>query len=239
MVTMLIILCCITKFAKRYDTEIIKAYKSDNPWKTPTWPEDFYNYINNYWYFSSADKVTKVEDEYVKPWAEYLFNKYNESKGNVLWTEKNKVTTQAARSYSPRIVMRLDENGNPLRTAKNKVTSQKPQPVQNKPMEFSPELVSKIDKLAEERWLEWNTIKKMKVLNKEVDKGKWYHTETENEIYALKKQVIIEYLKAKWKTLKDWWQDNTIIDIKQWKTRVHWHVVGKLYRDLKREWIIK
>ena len=83
----------ILKFAKRYDDEIIKAYKKDNPWKTPTWPEDFYNYINNYWYFASADKVSKVEDEYVKPWAEYLFNKYNwAGRNNVTANDKNKIT---------------------------------------------------------------------------------------------------------------------------------------------------
>jgi len=470
----------ILKFAERYDNEIIKAYKSDNPWKVPTWPEDFYNYINNYSYFSSADKEVKVEDEYVKAWAEHLFKTYNEWKNNVLWTEKNKVTTQAARTsrpsirmnvdewekknsknvvtdfwkqpplnndtknwkrvvvnsdwnaatfyhgtpnwwfkefdmasrgtsndfswfgdfgkwfyfttdeetaknyatlndkvewkapevykvklymdnpldfrkrfaakkeidavyrksvernwnylgslnneeqaqldnvfkkywfkneeerdefdelvdslwdnwwdwdmssrwydgvigvwsnweervvfdknqieiistekqeiknkatnndknkvtsmraYRPQITMKLDENWNPLK--KNKVTKQ---PVQNKPMEFSPELKSRIDEMAAERGLEWNTISKMKVLNKEVDKGKWYQTPIEKEIYNLKKQVIREYVKAKWKTIKDRWQNNTIVDIKQWKTRVHWHVVGKLYNDLKDEWIIR
>lgn len=486
----------ILKFAQRYDTEIIKAYKSDNPWKTPTWPEDFYNYINNYnavpvnmnlWTESKEwlqYSETKVEDEYVKAWAEHLFKVYNGNKNNVIANDKNKVTTQAARTsrpsirmnveerekktsknvvvnpdwkqvptnnesknwkkvvvdskwkaysfyhgtpnwwfeefdmnsrgsandlssfgdfgkwfyftpdrqeainyatlnnkvewknpevyevklymnnpldfrkyydgkreieavyrksvnrnwnylgslneeeqaeldkvlnkywfkdeeerddfadlidslwdnwgdwdmsahgydgviwvnghgeervvfdknqieiikhekqqlkngatsndknrvtnnaaraYSPTIVMRLDENGNPIK--KNKVTSKKP--TQNAPMKFSPELVEKVDKLAEERGLEWNTIKKMKVLNKEVDKWKWYQTETEKEIYNLKKQIIIEYVKSKWRTIKDKWQKKTIVDIKQWKTRVHWHVVGKLYRDLKKEWIIK
>jgi hypothetical protein len=138
------------------------------------------------------------------------------------------------RAYRPQITMKLDENWNPLK--KNKVTKQ---PVQNKPMEFSPELKSRIDEMAAERGLEWNTISKMKVLNKEVDKGKWYQTPIEKEIYNLKKQVIREYVKAKWKTIKDRWQNNTIVDIKQWKTRVHWHVVGKLYNDLKDEWIIR
>ena len=174
--------------------------------------------------------------EWEKDWPIYSYALFypNKYKKNVVANDKNKVTSSAMRAYRPQITMKLDDNGNPVK--KNKITKQ---PVQNAPMKFSSELVSKIDKLAEERWLEWNTIKKMKVLNKEVDKWKWYQTETEKEIYNLKKQIIIEYLKAKWKTIKDKWQKKTIVDIKQWKTRVHWHVVGKLYRDLKREWIIK
>lgn len=83
----------LLKFAKRYDDEIIKAYNKDNPWKTPTWPEDFYDYINDYYSFSTMDKVSKVEDEYVKQWAEYLFNKYNwAGRNNVTANDKNKIT---------------------------------------------------------------------------------------------------------------------------------------------------
>ena len=165
-----------------------------------------------------------------------------DKKNGVLATDKNRVTswkTMAARASRPSIRMNVEEREkkNPTANPMNKVTSKKP--TQNAPMKFSPELVEKVDKLAEERGLEWNTIKKMKVLNKTVDKGKWYQTETEKEIYNLKKQIIIEYVKSKWRTIKDKWQKKTIVDIKQWKTRVHWHVVGKLYRDLKREWIIK
>lgn len=102
----------ILKFAQRYDTEIIKAFKSDNPWKTPTWPEDFYNYINNYSYSPSADKEIKVEDEYVKAWAEHLMKAYNGNKNNVIATDKNRVTswkTQAARASRPSIRMNVEE----------------------------------------------------------------------------------------------------------------------------------
>ena len=83
----------LLKFAKRYDDEIIKAYNKDNPWKTPTWPEDFYDYINDYYSFSTMDKVSKIEDEYVKQWAEYLFKKYNwAGRNNITSTDKNKIT---------------------------------------------------------------------------------------------------------------------------------------------------
>ena len=162
-----------------------------------------------------------------------------ESKNKVTSNWKNNITngkTMAARSYSPTIVMRLDNNGNPIKTAKNKVTSRK-KTENNSDSKFSPELVKKIDKVANSKGIEWNTLKKMKILNKTVDKGKWYQTDAEREIYDLKKQIITEYVKSNWNEILDRWYGNTIVEIRQWKTRVKRHIVGKLYKELKKQWI--
>lgn len=456
----------ITKFAKRYDDEIIKAYKSDNPWKTPTWPEDFYNYINNYWYFESADSVVKVEDEYVKPWAEHLFNKYNEWKTNVLWTDKNKVTTYAARARRPEIRMNVDEwekknsknvvtafwkqpplnketknwkrvvvnsdwkaatfyHGTPnwwfkefdmasrgtsndfswfgdfgkwfyfttdAETAKNYATlndkvewkapevykvklymdnpldfrkrfaakkeidavyrksiernwnylgslnkqeqaeldnvfkkywfkneeerdefdelvdslwdnwwdwdmssrwydgvigvwlngeervvfdksqieiiGTEKQEIKNKATNndknkvtsmraYRPQITMKLDEngnpvkknksksiddrvnaLADKKGITWNRLKKMKQLNKTVEKNKWFTTPEEREIYKLKNEIIMEYVIRKGLEINDLWK-NTVVDIRQGKTRVHRHLSGNVYRKLKKKWYIK
>lgn len=84
----------ILKFAERFDDEIIKAFKKDNPWITNPTVENFYNYLNDY--NEAWDGVIKIDDEYVKQWAEYLLEKFNNSwnsKNSLISNWKNKLTS--------------------------------------------------------------------------------------------------------------------------------------------------
>lgn len=99
--------------------------------------------------------------------------------------------------------------------------------------------MQRIDEIADSKWIAGNTVKKLKVLNKTIKKGKWYQTAEEKEIYNLKKEVITDYVKDKWIIIQDKWRANTTVKIKQGKTKAEWHLDGDLYSDLKKEWIIK
>ena len=87
----------ILKFAKRFDDEIINAFKKDNPWITNPTAEDFYNYLNDYTIEKTKDwdRVMRVWDEYVKEGAEYLAEKFKSgwSKSSITANGKNKLTS--------------------------------------------------------------------------------------------------------------------------------------------------
>ena len=93
----------------------VEQYAAYKEWKSRYWKP--YVESQAYWNQEKFDK-------YVKPIVEKNMNekmkdyKLENTRKNVLSNWKNNVTswkTQAAKSYSPTIVMRLDENGNPIK----------------------------------------------------------------------------------------------------------------------------
>lgn len=79
-----------------------------------------------------------------------------------------------------------------------------------------PKITIKVDNLANKNGIQlWNTLSKMKQLNKIIKKGKWYTTTTEKEIYNLKDEILLENIIKKNKLIKDMWK-NTTVRIKQW-----------------------
>lgn len=114
------------------------------------------SYYERPWYWSKPDY-----EKYVKPYVEEAFRnnfeeyKINKSQKNVLWNDKNKVTTQAARASRPSIRMNVDEwekkniTSNPM----NKVTSNKNYdiPLENKTKVW--QAITKMRNNAESWWV--------------------------------------------------------------------------------------
>ncbi len=139
---------------------------------------------------------------------------------SVLSNDKNRVTSNAMRAYRPQITMKVDDNWNPVKKNKSK------------------SIDDRVNELADKKGITGNRLKKMKGLNKTIKKNKWYHTPEEKEIYNLKNEIIMDYVIRKWLEIDDLWKE-TVVEIRQGKTRVHWHLSGNLYRKLKKKWYIK
>ena len=85
-----------------------------------------------------------------------------------------------------------------------------------------------------------NQLEKLKIMNKIIKEPQYAVTQLKKDFYKLKWDIKKAVIKAKWKTIKDKWYENTTIKIKQWKkVEVDWHFSRKQYNSLKKQWIIK
>ena len=97
----------------------------------------------------------------------------------------------------------------------------------------------RVDAIANELWVKWwNTVQKMKRINKIIKEDKYKWTDVKKRFYQLKWEYKKQYIINNDKKIKDKWFKKTTIRVWQnWK-KADWHFTKKQYDELKELWYI-
>jgi hypothetical protein len=98
----------------------------------------------------------------------------------------------------------------------------------------------RVDAIANELWVKWwNTVQKMKRINKIIKEDKYKWTDVKKKFYQLKWEYKKQYIINNNKKIKDKWFKKTTIRVWQnWK-KADWHFTKKQYDELKELWYIE
>ena len=99
---------------------------------------------------------------------------------------------------------------------------------------------SRVDNIANELWVKWwNTVQKMKRINKIIKEDKYKWTDIKKRFYQLKWEYKKQYIINNDKKIKDKWFKRTTLRVWQnWK-KADWHFTKKQYEELKELWYIE
>ena len=211
----------------------------------------------------NGELATKQSIALIKAFKKMKDYLIQQPKNNVLWNDKNKVTTQAARAYSPTIVMRFDENGNPVKkndknlisNKKNKVTTNAEAirnpiitatpPVKIWDFEIKSTTKARADTYVKQYHLNtpWaDVIEQIDYLNSNVRwKGrKWTKRTKEDRIwYRIKDDIILDDIIWKGIKIKDKWKENTWYKLKSSSGKwIEWHVWDRVYAILQKKGLL-
>ena len=97
----------------------------------------------------------------------------------------------------------------------------------------------RVNAIANELWVKWwNTVQKMKRINKIIKEDKYKWTDVKKKFYQLKWEYKKQYIINNNKKIKDKWFKKTTIRVWQnWK-KADWHFTKKQYDELKKLWYI-